>query len=170
MQVINAKTAKQMLKENNAVIIDVREQQEFIQEHIDGSVNIPLSIISEDLIKSLSKDKKLIVSCLSGARAQNACGKIKSLQTENVFILNHGIKEWKTEKFETIMGGKNTISIMRQVLIAAGSLVVLGNLAGFGISSLFHALSLFVGLGLSFAGITGICPMAKVLQKMPWNK
>ena len=30
-------------------------------------------------------------------------------------------------------------------------------------------LSAFVGLGLTFAGLTNICPMAEILAKMPWN-
>ena len=31
-------------------------------------------------------------------------------------------------------------------------------------------LAAFVGLGLTFAGLTDICPMGELLQKMPWNR
>jgi hypothetical protein len=43
---------------------------------------------------------------------------------------------------------------------------VLGTL----ISPYFYGLSGFVGLGLIFAGVTDICPMAMVIARMPWNQ
>ncbi|MBI2174946.1 MAG: DUF2892 domain-containing protein [Candidatus Omnitrophica bacterium] len=54
---------------------------------------------------------------------------------------------------------------MRQVQIAAGSLVVLGLLIPHG-----WWLALFVGAGLVFAGISGTCGMAVLLSRMPWNR
>ena len=59
---------------------------------------------------------------------------------------------------------------MRQVQIAAGSLVLLGVLLGFLWRPEFYALSGFIGAGLLFAGITGWCGMAKLLVVMPWNR
>ena len=32
-----------------------------------------------------------------------------------------------------------------------------------------HYSATWVEWGLTFAGITGICPMARLLEKMPWN-
>lgn len=60
--------------------------------------------------------------------------------------------------------------IMRQVQITAGSLVVLGAALGALVDPRFHALSAFVGAGLVFAGIMGLCPMANFLALMPWNR
>ncbi|EPM2252573.1 YgaP-like transmembrane domain, partial [Escherichia coli] len=34
----------------------------------------------------------------------------------------------------------------------------------------FFLLSGFVGAGLLFAGISGFCGMARLLDKMPWNQ
>jgi len=34
----------------------------------------------------------------------------------------------------------------------------------------FYALSGFIGAGLVFAGISGVCPMVRLLQRMPWNR
>jgi hypothetical protein len=56
------------------------------------------------------------------------------------------------------------------VQIAAGSLVLLGVVLGQVIAPGFYALSAFVGAGLTFAGITGWCGMAKLLALMPWNR
>ncbi|MFM7777947.1 MAG: DUF2892 domain-containing protein, partial [Alphaproteobacteria bacterium] len=60
--------------------------------------------------------------------------------------------------------------IMRQVQITAGSLVLVGAALGALIDLRFHALSAFVGAGLVFAGIMGLCPMANLLALMPWNR
>jgi predicted branched-subunit amino acid permease len=59
---------------------------------------------------------------------------------------------------------------MRQVQIAAGSLVVIGVLLGALVHPGFYALSAFVGAGLVFAGVSGFCGMARLLVLMPWNR
>ncbi len=59
---------------------------------------------------------------------------------------------------------------MRQVQITAGSLVVGGILLGLFVDQWFLGLSLFVGSGLIFAGVSGWCGMAKLLAVMPWNR
>jgi rhodanese-related sulfurtransferase len=62
------------------------------------------------------------------------------------------------------------IDIIRQVQIAAGSLVLMGILLGTFVAPGFYALSAFVGAGLMFAGISGFCGMAHLLALMPWNR
>ena len=65
---------------------------------------------------------------------------------------------------------KKTVSIERQVRIAAGSLVVLGVILSTTLNPAFIYLSAFVGAGLAFAGITNTCMMGLMLAKMPWNR
>ena len=65
---------------------------------------------------------------------------------------------------------KAPLPIMRQVQIAAGSLVLLGIVLAVLVSPWFMALSAFVGAGLIVAGITGFCGMANLLLHMPWNR
>jgi rhodanese-related sulfurtransferase len=60
--------------------------------------------------------------------------------------------------------------MMRQVQIVAGSLVLAGVLLGWLISPYFFGLAAFVGAGLTFAGISGFCGMAKLLAFLPWNR
>ena len=62
------------------------------------------------------------------------------------------------------------IELQRQVQIAAGSLALLGVILGATVSPLFYALAGLVGAGLTFAGLTGTCGMARLLQLMPWNR
>ncbi|RZJ93902.1 MAG: DUF2892 domain-containing protein, partial [Brevundimonas sp.] len=65
---------------------------------------------------------------------------------------------------------KAPLELMRQVQIAAGSLVLLGTVLAWLVHPAFIALSGFVGAGLVFAGASGFCGMARVLAVMPWNR
>lgn len=59
---------------------------------------------------------------------------------------------------------------MRQVQIAAGLLVLVGVILSLILNQWWITLSTFVGAGLTFAGISGRCGMAKLLAMMPWNR
>jgi hypothetical protein len=59
---------------------------------------------------------------------------------------------------------------MRQVQIAAGALVLLGLLLALLLSPWFALLSAAVGAGLIFAGLSGFCGLAELLQRLPYNR
>ena len=75
------------LLNQGAIIIDVRTPQEFAQGHTDGSINIPLSIISNEIEKIKNYDKPIITCCRSGARSGKAAGVLKSA---NIEVYNGG--------------------------------------------------------------------------------
>jgi hypothetical protein len=60
--------------------------------------------------------------------------------------------------------------MQRQVMIAAGLLVLAATLLSLFVAPAWIALSIFVGAGLTFAGVTGFCGMARLLALMPWNR
>ena len=66
--------------------------------------------------------------------------------------------------------GKQTISLERQVRIAAGLLVLTGAALAFFVHPYLIGLSAFVGAGLVFAGVTDTCGMGLLLARMPWNR
>ncbi|MHA6498105.1 YgaP family membrane protein, partial [Escherichia coli] len=53
---------------------------------------------------------------------------------------------------------------------SAASDVYKRQILGYTVNSGFFLLSGFVGAGLLFAGISGFCGMARLLDKMPWNQ
>lgn len=59
------------LVRKDAQIIDVRTSTEFSNGHIRGAVNIPLSLITQNLAK-IKKDSPIIVCCASGVRSDSA--------------------------------------------------------------------------------------------------
>jgi rhodanese-related sulfurtransferase len=157
------------------VFIDVREKDEFKNEHIFGSINLPLSCFQQEASALLEKldNKRVIIMCLSGKRAVMAFDHIKSmpnLNCENYEIYPDGIKGWKKSGKKVVVFKKGTISIMRQVQITAGILIILGGVLGTLVNTNLWFISAFIGAGLTFAGLTGTCGLAGLLKIMPWNR
>ena len=63
----------------NAVLIDVREKDEYAEGHIPGSINIPLSQINLIRNRIPKKDTPLFIYCLSGGRSANATSLITGM-------------------------------------------------------------------------------------------
>ena len=61
-------------------------------------------------------------------------------------------------------------ALERQVRLIAGLLVLIGTALALGVNRHWVYLAGFVGLGLTFAGLSDICPMAVLLCRMPWNR
>jgi rhodanese-related sulfurtransferase len=88
----------------------------------------------------------------------------------DVWQLKGGIEAWRKAGFPVVGNAKAPISIMRQVQIAAGSIVLVGVVLGMLVSPWMLGISAFVGAGLVFSGASGTCGMAAMLSLMPWNR
>jgi len=167
LQTITPQQAQQM--QNRALFLDVRTPAEFEEVHIQGAVLHPLSDLNPTKVQELASNKNgCVVICRSGGRARQASEKLVSSGVSNIAILEGGVTAWDNAGLPVIRG-KKTISLERQVRIAAGALVFIGSALGFLVHPAWIALSAFVGAGLMFAGITDTCGMAMMLAKMPWN-
>lgn len=93
---INYVKAKELIINNGAVMVDVRSEEEYNEEHIDGALLLPVDEISDDKVKNIikSKDDVIIVYCKSGVRSSEAVDKLKGLGYNNVY--NFGaMSNWK---------------------------------------------------------------------------
>ena len=153
----------------DTLYIDVREPDEFKKTRIAESVNIPLSAFknSVDTITRLAKNFKIVLICQSGTRAGNALNQLD--KKENVEVFEGGLNNWQDETVFIKGESSGGIPLMRQVMIAAGLLVLIGSVGAVTLNFNMVWLSVFVGAGLTFAGLSGICLMAQMLAKMPWN-
>ena len=68
----SAGTDYSQLMSEGAVILDVRSHGEFATGHIEGSINIPVNKLPENLNKLKSKSKPVITCCASGLRSASA--------------------------------------------------------------------------------------------------
>lgn len=170
MDEISVKEFEKIISEGggNVVFIDVRTPGEYRACHIKGLKNIPIDLLANH-IEDLKKYDTVYVSCGSGMRSQKGCEALKASGLRNIVNVAGGLAEWQKSGYP-VERGKGVISIMRQVQIIAGGLVLLSAFLAYFWDFNFILLAGFVGAGLLFAGLSGTCAMAVLLQRMPWNK
>jgi rhodanese-related sulfurtransferase len=159
------------LMRKGAVLVDIRERDEHARERIDGARHHAVSILDKEH-PAQPGDAVLIFHCKSGARTAQNAPRIANGMPASIesYILEGGIDGWKKAGLPVAFDRKAPIPIMRQVQMIAGSLILLGAILGATVAPGFYLLSAFVGAGLVFAGVTGICGMERVLALMPWNR
>ncbi|WP_299112031.1 rhodanese-like domain-containing protein [uncultured Winogradskyella sp.] len=90
---------KQLEADDNAVILDVRTQDEVDEGIIPNAINIDIhkgqGFIYE--LEALDKTKNYYVYCRSGARSGQACGIMNQLGFKNAYNLVGGIMGWQGE-------------------------------------------------------------------------
>jgi len=167
---ITAREAAGLIASGQAVLVDIREADERARNHVPGSAHAPVSRLGSAAL-GIPPGSTVIFHCQSGSRtAQNAPALAAAAPGCRVLLVEGGIGALAAAGVKLAENKQAPLPIMRQVQIVAGSLVVLGALLGALVDPRFHALSAFVGAGLVFAGIMGLCPMANLLALMPWNR
>jgi rhodanese-related sulfurtransferase len=170
LNTITPDEAARLLREGGATLVDVREADEHARERIPGARNLPLSRLEEAEL-AVHQGKPVLFHCRSGARtAGNAHRLAAKAGLCEAYVVEGGLDAWKRAGLPVAEDRRQPIELMRQVQIAAGSMVVLGVLLGAFVTPGFYLLSGFVGAGLVFAGVTGTCGLASVLRMMPWNR
>jgi len=86
--------------DNGAVLIDVREPNEFEQGHIAGAVNIPLRTLVANL-DQIPQDQPVIAYCASGYRSALANGILHTLGFDNVRSFPAGYGAWEAAQGES---------------------------------------------------------------------
>jgi rhodanese-related sulfurtransferase len=165
---INPLTLKRRLEEGSVALIDIREADEYARESIPGARAVPLSRFdSYDFARD--SDRPVVFHCKSGSRTASHAGQLAA-KTGDAYVLSGWLDGWKWAGLATKVDRSAPIDLMRQVQIATGSLVLLGVALALAVSPWFLALTVFVGAGLTMAGVTGFCDMARLLKVMPWNR
>lgn len=160
--------AQTRLAAGKAVMVDIREPDEFARSHVPGARSVPLSQYAAADLSADGKD--VIFTCRSGMRTAGACDQLAARVDGSAYVLEGGLNGWSKAGLPLAVDAKAPLEIMRQVQIAAGSLVLIGVLLGFFVAPGFYGLAAFVGAGLTFAGVTGFCGMARLLMLAPWNR
>jgi len=88
--------ATQLMNHDGAVLIDVREDKEYVTGHIVNAIHIPQSGIKNRLSEiEQYKQKPVIVSCRSGSRSAHVCGILKKNGFAQIHNLSGGIMAWQ---------------------------------------------------------------------------
>ena len=94
--------AVQLINRQKAVVVDVREPEEFAAGHVGGARNVPLGQLQDKLPAAVkNKTVPLLLTCATGARAQRAVGVAKKLGYEKAQVIAGGLKAWKEANLPT---------------------------------------------------------------------
>lgn len=150
-------------------LIDVRTAREFHAVRIPGAVNVPLDEFQAQAPRLAALAGPVVLTCHSGKRSDQARLLLAGCQKLDVLMVSGGTEGWRAAGGE-VEFGRASMSLERQVRIAAGSLAAIGAALALGIDSLFAMVPLAIGSGLMVAGITDTCMLGMLLARMPWNR
>jgi rhodanese-related sulfurtransferase len=99
---VDVKQAQSMNKQG-ALLLDVREPDEYSAVHAPEAKLIPLGELSARLQEIASyKDKPIVVMCRSGNRSAKAVALLKEAGYTQVSNVKGGIKSWESEGLQVI--------------------------------------------------------------------
>jgi rhodanese-related sulfurtransferase len=158
----------ELVKAGPVALLDVRTPAEFEEVHVAFARNVPLDQLDPAQLGT-DPAAPVYVVCQRGARGQRACEQLRAAGFTGATNVAGGTLAC-VEAGLPVVRGRKTISLERQVRIAAGALVLLGVGSGFLVHEALFGLSALVGAGLVFAGLTDTCGMGALLARMPWNR
>lgn len=94
-----------LINDDDTVVVDVRSENEFMEGHIVGSINIPAAYLAKR-IEELEKYKQraVVVVCKSGSRSKPACAMLRKSGFENITGLAGGLLAWQHDKYPVSKG------------------------------------------------------------------
>ncbi|MFC3609430.1 thiosulfate sulfurtransferase GlpE [Stutzerimonas tarimensis] len=92
------------LRENGAVVVDIRDPQSFASGHITGSTRIDNQNLP-DFLAGADFDAPLIVTCYHGHSSQNAAAYLTNQGFSEVYSLDGGFEMWRSLYPEEIEDG-----------------------------------------------------------------
>lgn len=98
---ITAGDLKESLAHGAITLVDVRNQNEWDVDYIDGARHIPLGRIG-DRADEIPRTKPIVIQCAAGARSAIAASVLRARGVENVINLIGGIGDWRKAGFPTV--------------------------------------------------------------------
>ena len=99
---INHHELTQMLNNDSAVVLDIRDKKEFSAGHIAGAVNVPFSKLSTSTAELDAHKEKMIVVVDKQGQHSGSAGRTLSKLGYQVNRLNGGMMMWTSEKLPVI--------------------------------------------------------------------
>jgi len=89
--------AAQVLRENGARLIDVREPWEFAVTRIEGSLHMPMGEVPNRALTELKTGERLIILCHHGVRSMRVTEWLRKQGFDQAQSLAGGIEAWSLE-------------------------------------------------------------------------
>ncbi len=105
---VTAMEAVRLMNNENAVILDVRTQDEYQKSHIINSVSIPLGLLDARISElTNNKSNPIILVCQSGSRSMQAARTLKKNEFDRLYNLSGGMLSWEQANLPIESGSKS---------------------------------------------------------------
>jgi rhodanese-related sulfurtransferase len=93
---------KDLLQDNNIILLDTRSSQEYQSSHLEGSRFVNFQTFQMSDVQDIPKDAEIIVYCAVGGRSNWVAVQLLSAGYHNVRNLKGGIANWKNQGYEVV--------------------------------------------------------------------
>lgn len=165
---ITPRQAFELSEENKALLIDLREPEEYQGVFLDKAYLAPLSLI-ERMPFGVNKKNPVVFYCNNGSRTAKARYLLNELGFAKTYLMKGGLQDWLAEDLPIEYKPRLELSLSRQVQIFVAILCLISlSLAILNLNFLWIAVLVLVEELL--AATTGNWALAFLLAIMPWNK
>jgi rhodanese-related sulfurtransferase len=99
---ISPQDAAAKLSSGDAVVVDVREKDEWDEGHIPGAIHLSRGTIELDIEENVPDPNAMIIChCGGGGRGALAAESLQKMGYENVRNMSGGLKAWKSAGLPT---------------------------------------------------------------------
>jgi SulP family sulfate permease len=85
-----------LAEDPNAILLDVREPEEYRRGHIPGARLLPLRRVLDEA-PDLARDRRVLLACRSGRRTLRAMHMLRTMGFDDVYGLRGGILAWQAD-------------------------------------------------------------------------
>lgn len=100
---IGVEEAKRRVDAGDALLVDVREMDEWRADHVAGATHIPLGTIAS-WASALPTDREILVICRTGNRSAMAQERLAQAGFTNVTNVEGGVAAWAEQGYPIITG------------------------------------------------------------------
>ena len=94
-QRVSAAELTRLINRQNAVVVDLRNKEAFLNGHIVGALSIPLSELEKSKKLDKFKSEPIVLVCAAGLESPKAATILAKNGKNNTFILAGGIRSWR---------------------------------------------------------------------------
>lgn len=104
---------KARLGARRAILVDIREPDEFARRHVQGALSRPLSAFEKDPLK-VEPGSVVIFTCRTGMRTGANCQRLAAVVDGPAYVLDGGVDAWAAAGLPVVEDRKALLEIMRQ--------------------------------------------------------
>lgn len=87
-------SVSERLKAGEMKLVDIREPDEYAQEHIPGAVSLPLSGLQKSGLH-VGGNEHVVFHCKSGMRTNANCDALAAQVDGEAYVMQGGLQAWK---------------------------------------------------------------------------